>query len=309
MKKPICIFAVLVLSALILSGCAPMVDEDTIPESFNIYASFLPAYMLSDLIVNDDVPGMNLHLLIQPQDGCMRNYSLSDWDQYVLMHADAVILIGSGFESFETGLSSLGENGPSVIYASSSLILDTSGEGETEESHLGGANPWLFLSADGGLRLTEAIAANMIVLDPDYEAVYMENLNRAYEKFETLTAAVKTISRNADHDKRVALAHEGLVYTANDFELNVVLRIDRESGEYPDAAQMKDVLNALSESGAEIVLVENHAPEAFTAPLEEAGYEVLFMNTLSAGNVQDGADAYFELMMENAQRIERAFKK
>ena len=193
MKKKICVFLIAILPALILSGCAPVVNEDDIPENFNIYASFLPAYMLSDMII-DDIPGMNLHLLIQPQDGCMRNYVLSDWDQYVLMNADAAILIGNGFESFESAVMNMGENGPGVISASSSLVLDSSGKGDTDESHLNGANPWLFLSADGGLSLIEAIAANMIALDPDYEAKYIENLNDAFSRFEELQKEIFAVS-------------------------------------------------------------------------------------------------------------------
>jgi len=101
MKKRMYVLLTLILPALILSGCAPVVKESDVPEDFGIYASFLPVYMLLDLIIDEDIPGMNLHLLIQPQDGCMRSYALSDWDQYVLMNADAVILIGNGFESFD----------------------------------------------------------------------------------------------------------------------------------------------------------------------------------------------------------------
>ena len=308
MKKKICVFLIAILPALILSGCAPVINEDDIPENFSIYASFLPVYMLSDMII-DDVPGMNLHLLIQPQDGCMRNYALSDWDQYVLMNADAAVLIGNGFESFEDVVMRMGENGPSVISASSSLHLDSSGAGDTDESHLNGANPWLFLSADGGLNLVEAIAANMIALDPDYEDKYIRNLNQAYGSFENLKKEIETIKGNIDSEKRVALAHEGLIYTANDFALNVVLRIDRESGEYPDAAFLEDMLKKLEAAKADAVLLEKQAPDALTGALKDAGYAVVKIDTLSAGTPQNGAQAYFERMTENARAIEKAFRK
>lgn len=308
MKKKICVFLVAILPALILSGCAPVVDEDDIPENFKIYASFLPAYMLSDMII-DDVPGMNLHLLIQPQDGCMRNYILSDWDQYVLMNADAAILIGNGFESFESQLMNMGVNGPSVISASSSLVLDASGIGDTDESHLNGANPWLFLSVDGALQLTEAIAANMIALDPKYEEKYVQNLSEAYGLFEKLKNEIEAISLNIDTEKRVALAHEGLIYTANDLGLNVAIRIDRESGEYPDAAFLEDMLKKLSENSVNAVLIEKQAPVALTDALTAAGYEVILIDTLSAGTPEMGSQAYFERIYENAREIQRALGK
>ena len=309
MKKRSIFILILILPALILSGCAPVVKDTDIPENFNIYASFLPAYMLSDLIIDEDIPGMNLRLLIQPQDGCMRSYALSDWDQYVALNADCVILIGNGFESFENVLMSIGENGPGVISASSSLVLDASGAGDNDESHLNGANPWLFLSPDGALQLTEAIAANMIQLDPDYEDKYVQNLNEASALFESLIHETDIIAQKIDSQKRAALAHEGLIYLANDFSINVVQRIDRESGEYPDNAFLTDMLNKLSESGAEVVLVEKQAPNALTDALKSAGYEVVFIDTLSSGAPENGAKAYFERMRENARAIEQAFSK
>ncbi len=309
MKKKICAFLIVLLPALILSGCAPVVKDDDIPENYGIYASFLPVYMLSDMIIDENVPGMHLHLLIQPQDGCMRNYVLSDWDQYVLMNADAAILIGNGFESFEGALMNMGENGPGVISASSSLVLDSSGEGDTDESHLSGANPWLFLSADGGLNLIEAIAANMIALDPDYENLYIQNLNSACERFENLKNEIETISKNIDTQRRVALAHEGLIYVANDLGLNVTTRIDRESGEYPDDAFLSDMLQKLSETKTEVVLIEKQASNALTEALEAAGYEVVHIDTLSSGTPQNASEAYFERMIENARAVERALKK
>ncbi|MBR3929695.1 MAG: metal ABC transporter substrate-binding protein [Clostridia bacterium] len=309
MKKKAYFLLILMIPAFILSGCAPVVKDEDIEENYSVYASFLPAYMLSELIIGDEIPGLNLHLLIQPQDGCMRSYALSDWDQYVLLNADAVILIGNGLETFESALMNMGQNGPSVISASSSLVLDSSGAAENDESHLNGANPWLFLSVEGGLHLTEAIAANMIALDPDYEERYIENLKRAYERFEGLKSEIDEIAQNIDSHRRVALAHEGLIYTAKDLGLNVVLRIDRESGEYPDDASLSDMLKQLEASNTEVVLIESQAPNALTKALRAAGYEVVLMDTLSSGTPQNGAEGYFKRVMENARLVQRALPK
>ncbi len=309
MKKGIIILIFFVLAALILSGCAPIVEDKDMPENFSIYASFLPAYMLADLIVTEEIPGMNLNLLIQPQDGCMRNYVLSDWDQYIAVNTDAVILIGNGFESFEQSLMNLGENGPSIISASSSLVLDTSYPAENEESHLYGANPWLFLSVDGGLQLTEAICANMIALDPDYENIYIKNLKQAYEKFGALSETVSDVNNTIDHEKRTALLHEGLIYIANDFDLNVVSRIERESGEYPDEASLCEMLETLSDSNTQVVLIEKQAPKLLLEVLRAHQYEIVLIDTLSAGGTQNGAEAYFERMLKNIGIIEKTYKK
>ncbi len=60
-------------------------------------------YALSAPILSG-APGITLKCLVQPQDGCLRNYELSDWDAALLGSADAAILSGRGLESFESGI-------------------------------------------------------------------------------------------------------------------------------------------------------------------------------------------------------------
>lgn len=308
MKKGILAVFILMM-LLMLSGCNPLVDASRIPESYSVYASFLPAYMIADMIITDEIENMNLHLLVQPQDGCMRDYGLSDWEMYMVMNADAVILIGNGLESFESALYSLGEEGPAVISASSSLVLDCSGASDLEESHLNGANPWLFLSVEGAVQLAEAITANMIGLDPDYESAYMKNLYAAYESLETLKSDMSDRLKDCDKSIPIALAHEGLIYLAEENRLNVTVRLDREPGVMPDDNELKKIMETLSQSGAQAVLIEKQAPEALIAALEEAGYRVALIDTLSTGSCSGGAQAYIERMTKNAEAICEVLRK
>ena len=80
--------AALLLMALMLSGCRPLVADA--PKQLEVYATFYPICALADAVAQG-VPDMALHCLVQPQDGCLRSYALSDWDIYMLTSADAVI--------------------------------------------------------------------------------------------------------------------------------------------------------------------------------------------------------------------------
>ena len=95
--------------ALTLSACAPLVEEA--PQESQIYATFYPFYALTSLLT-EDIEGLRLSCLVQPQDGCLRDYALSDWDLYLLAGADLVIAGGRGLESFESTLQSLGASRP-----------------------------------------------------------------------------------------------------------------------------------------------------------------------------------------------------
>ena len=288
----------LIVCALLITGCKPLVDE--VPSEYTVYASFYPVYALSEMIL-DGIPGMKLRVLAQPQDGCLRLYALSDWDAYLLsVSADAVILCGGGLEAFSDALYGMGENGPAVIQACDSLVLKNGGEGE---DHFSGPNPWLFLSLDGAAQMTEAICANMIALDSLYERQYLENLDAAEERLARLKSDMKTVLDECDKSVKVALAHEGLTYFADEWNLNAVAVLRRESGEMASGDELNEMLARMEEGGARHVILEKQAPAELVRAFEDAGIVVIPFDTLSTGTEALGADGYFSAMSENARRV------
>ena len=292
--------ALIAAVAVFACGCKPLVKDEDIPESFTVYASFYPIYALADLVIGGEIPGMTLKQLIQPQDGCLRSYALSDWDAYLASHADALILGGSGLESFESAFTELGADGPAVISCMSSLVLKNGGDGE---DHFAGVNPWLFLSVEGAMDITEAVCANMIALDEPYESKYIANLNRAYERLLALKNEMAEIMRECDITLPVALAHEGLRYFSDEWGLNAVCELKRESGNVPDEDEWSEMANLLAETEACAVLVEKQAPKAFTDFLEESGYIVIRLDTLSTGTESLGSQGYFDAQRANANAV------
>ncbi len=287
----------LLICLTLLSGCSSPTQEEATKE-LTVYASFYPVYALTASIVSG-VPGMRLHQLVQPQDGCLRNYTLSDWDLYTVSHADAVILAGSGLESFADTLSSLGENGPAVAWVMGSLVLRTE---EWGSDHFSGVNPWLFLSVEGARQISEAIAANMIELDPACESLYLANLQAADKRLSALKTEMIGILAEADLKTPVAVLHEGLFYLADEWSLNVVAAAERESGDTLDS----EALETLLQSGARVVLIEKQAPEALVKQLSADGFRVALIDTLSTGNEAMGADGYYTAMANNARALKTA---
>ena len=81
------------------AGCKRIVEPEN--KSISVYATFWPIYAMTDAAM-EGIPDAELKLLVQPQDGCLRNYQLSDWDAALLSaDADAIIMGGRGLESFE----------------------------------------------------------------------------------------------------------------------------------------------------------------------------------------------------------------
>ena len=291
--------------ALLASGCRPLVEE---ADRISVYATFYPIYALADAVMRE-VPDAELHCLVQPQDGCLRNYALSDWDIALLnAGADAVLMGGRGLESFESTLFGWGESGPAVTAVLYNLELynqEDHADGETE-SHLRGANPHLYLSLDGAQHMIESIAASMQSLDPKYAEKYVENAQKAVERLDAqLSENRKWLAKWAGQS--VILMNETLIYLALDYGLNVAEWIDRESGDNLVDSELTACLERLKAADARVILIEKQAPRRLVEALEGAGYAVARLDVLSDHGESAGFNDYLSIQSANAQAIARAF--
>ena len=298
----------LLVLASVLCCCKPLVQEKAGPIS--IYATFYPIYALTDAVMQG-VPDAALHCLVQPQDGCLRAYQLSDWDTALLIRgADAIISGGRGLESFESTLFGWGEGGPAVSAVLYNLELydpQQRADGEAQ-SHFQGPNPHLYMSLDGATHIVESISATLVSLDPDYSEQYIGNSARAVKALEALLDA--SLSKLAAlGGRRVALMDEALIYVARDYELEVADWIERETGSAFGDNELAMWLERLEKAGAEVVLIEKQAPQALVESLEAHGFTVALIDVLSTHVEGEGFDSYLEIQGDNAQAICDAFER
>ena len=309
MRQTIALMMALLFAAVALSGCQKLVDPADKPIS--VYATNYPIYALTDAVMAD-IPNAQLHCLIQPQDGCLRDYRLSDWDVALLERsADAVILGGRGLESFESALFAWGGDGPAVSALLYNLELynqsDAAANGEAE-SHLDGANPHLYMSLDGAKQIIESAEAMLVSLDPMYAGRYAANADAALVAIDALKAQISELTDDL-RGERVILMGEALIYVANDYGLEVADWIDREpaTAMYDDV--LADCLERLKAANANVILIEKQAPPRFVQALEEAGYAVACIDILSTHRGIDGFETYLRAQEANAQAIAEAFAR
>ncbi len=306
MKRLISLLLLLALCGS-LSSCTHKEAASTAqePERISIYATFYPIYALTEMITKD-VPDVSLYCLVQPQDGCLRDYRLSDWDLALLARsADAVIAGGRGLESFESSLTNLGESGPAV----SSLMVNMELEkvtavnvNEDSDSHWSDSNPFIYMDVDGAIELCQRIAAHMGTLDPKYQAQYNENYESARARLETLKSDMLASAGDCA-GTQVIVMNEALVYTAKMFDLHVQMCYARESGEDITGEDLNNCLETLAGCEARLILIEKQAPIALCTALEEAGYQLVKLDILSTGKASDGSDGYFNAQLTNAKAI------
>lgn len=297
----------LILTALALAGCRPVVQDA--PERLSVYATFYPIYALTEAVLRD-IPDAELHCLVQPQDGCLRNYQLSDWDAALLARgADAVMMGGRGLESFESALFGWGDDGPAMCALLYNLELYSDGTKAAEaESHMKGPNPHLYMSMEGAQQMLDSAAAMMVSLDPQYASRYSENAAEAKARLQSaFEAARKLLSDCAG--RRVILMNEALVYCARDYSLEIVDQVDRESGDALTGEALQKLVERLKAEGADAVLIERQAPQALIEALEAANLTVAKLDVMSTHTEGEGFDVYLQILSDNARAMREAFDR
>ncbi len=301
--------ALIVLTMLLLTGCHPLMEGEDALETKYVTATFYPLYSLAVNIVKD-VPALSLSCLTQPQDGCIRSYSLSDWDYSTLMAQDAVIFGGRGLESFEGTLAQL-TDGPILLSAleGAHLRIEDSGDSDDENTaHFVGENPWTFMSVAGAMEISIAIAGDMAVIDEMFAEKYHENLTEYLDRLEALISQMSDLIAKAPY-RKVAVLHEGLTYFAEQFSLPIACVYPREPGSDLVDNDLEALLEELAGSGAEAVFIEKQAPDALVKALEEAGYPVARLDTLTAHMADGDTETYERVMLENAEAASAALQQ
>jgi len=296
----------LICALMMLTGCySLMTGEDALPTKY-VSATFYPLYALT-VNITKDVPALSVSCLTQPQDGCIRSYQLSDWDWAVASNQDVILLGGRGLEAFESTLMQLPTR-PILISVLEGAALRTENAGSADDentAHFIGENPWSFLSVAGAMEISLSIAADMAEVDELFAQKYHENLSEYMKRLDALIGDMSDIMAPAPY-MPVAVLHEGLTYFAAQFGLDIVLVYPREPGADAFDNDLETLLDALSQSGAKTVFLEEHAPTHLVRALEEHGYSVARLDTLTAHAADGDLNAYERIMLENAREARRA---
>lgn len=303
-RRNLAALLLIALLGLMLSGCALKQDAPAAQTDapLSVYATFYPIYALADML-SGGAEHLQLHCLIQPQDGCLRGYQLSDWDLALAASADLIIAGGRGLEGFENILYSLGDQGPAVSAVLYNLELREQRGWNTQEdsqSHWLDPNPHIYMSADGALSLIERIAASLKLIDSENEAVYTANLEAGKDRIAELQRQITEMFAPFQGQK-VILFNEAFVYSAQDYGLKAVLCYDRESGQELSESELKNCIERMNRSGARVVFIEKQAPQSLGKALEENGFSIAYMDTMSTRRAEEGYEGYLTALLENAR--------
>lgn len=270
-----------------------------------VVTSFYPVWILT-LNLTNGIEDLEVLNLAENTTGCLHDYSLQNSDMAVLSGADALLINGSGMESFLPVITSAYPELP-VIDATAGLPFLSESDiveiGEAEEGEEVNSHLWLDPQRAAGM--ASNLADGLIRLFPDCEQQITENLNAYRDRLlaldETLREALSGIQR------KVIIFHEAFPYFAEACGLPVAAVINKEPEDSLPTAQLVRVAE-LIKTGESMPLILKSAEEdpAVNTLVNETGVSVCELDPMTSGPEDPPLDYYETVMIQNMKALQDA---
>lgn len=268
-----------------------------------IYASLPPVFALVEQLVRGIEEFTPLQL-VQPQLDCIRLYDMSDWDYVQLNGAETCVVWGEGLEGFADTLTSA-ETGPAVItLADAPAEFDALAQDMSDYDyyeHYTGTNPNSFMSIERMSAALDALNESLCMLYPAYAERFALNYAQARELMDAALAELESLRASAP-DGLCAALYEGAPYALDELGMSWTYVYPREPASDVTGADLDELLSRLSESGADVVVLERQAPAALAEAIRAQGYQVRQISTLTTLN-EPTLDELLDAMLANARAL------
>lgn len=293
MKK----FLSLLLSLLILFPALACAET--------VVTSFYPVWILT-LNLTNGIEDLEVLNLAENTTGCLHDYSLQNSDMAVLSGADALLINGSGMESFLPVITSAYPELP-VIDATAGLPFLSESDiieiGEAEEGKEVNSHLWLDPQRAAGM--ASNLADGLIRLFPDHEQQITENLNAYRDRLlaldETLREALSGTQR------KVIIFHEAFPYFAEACGLPVAAVINKEPEDSLPTAQLVRVAELIkTEESMPLILKTAEEDPAVNTLVNETSVSVCELDPMTSGPEDPPLDYYETVMIQNMKALQDA---
>lgn len=303
-KRLIKITAAALAVMLILTGCRAAGKDgggNTAAgdgqDGLHIVTSFFPVYV-AVINVTNDVPGVTVTNMTEPQTGCLHDYSLKPSDLRLLEDADVFIINGAGMESFLDDVLSQ-QNELDIIEAAAGIpmIVDESGE----------ANPHVWVSLSNSAAYVQNIADRLSDLDERNADLYRKNAASYIDKIEALRQEMHSELNNLKN-RDIITFHEAFPYFAQEFGLNIAAVVEREPGTEPTPKELAGIIDLIKQTDVHALFAEpQYSSGAMETIAAETGAVVYTLDPVVTGEAVPGArDAYLDAMRRNLETLKKA---
>ena len=265
--------------------------------SETVVTSFYPVWIMTLNLTRGLEDHVTVRNLAAPSVGCLHDYQLQTSDMKVLSGADAFLVNGAGMEAFLPEIARAFPDLP-VIEASEGISLLENGDAveilEAEEEEV---NSHLWLDPVRAVRMAENIAAGLVRLMPEDEAVISENLQDYRSRLEILDQQLHKGLEDLPR-RDIVTFHEAFPYFAAAYDLHVVAVVNKEPGEVLTPSQMAVLVREIIRLGNPPLFVEPQYTDLSAQTLSrETGSSVWSLDPIVTGPEQDVPLDYYETVM------------
>lgn len=272
-----------------------------------VVTSFYPVWILT-LNLTDGIEGLEVLNLAENTTGCLHDYSLQNSDMTVLSGADALLVNGSGMESFLPVITSAYPDLP-IVDATAGLPFLSESDiveiGEAEEGEEVNSHLWLDPQRAAGM--ASNLADGLIRLFPDREQQITENLNAYRDRLLGLDETLReTLSGT---QRKVIIFHEAFPYFAEACGLPVAAIINKEPEDSLPTAQLVRVAELIkAEECMPLILKSIEEDPAVNTLVNETGVTVCELDPLTSGPADPPLDYYETVMIQNMKALQEALQ-
>lgn len=276
------ITAIIIILVLMLSGCVPAKKVGT--SKLKIVTSFYPIMLLTKAVVGD-VDGVTIQNMTKPQTGCLHDYTLLPEDMKTLEAADVFVINGLGMESF---LQKVVSGLPNL------KIIDLSKNINAIED-----NPHIWLAPKNAMQMVRNLSDELSKIDKQNLEKYVQNSSNYIEILTVLDdKTIKAVEKLPNKD--IITFHEAFPYYAQAYGLNIKAVIEREPGDEPTAAQLKETVDIIRNSNARVLFTEPQYPSSAAKIIaNETGANLYVLDPVVTGDNNANADEYIKTMEKN----------
>ena len=300
-------FVLFLLTALLFTACGTDKNKTEETDKLTVVTSFYPVYLLAQEITQG-AEGITLENMAQPQTGCLHDYELSISDMKLLETADVFIINGGGMESF---LNQALERYPdlTVIDTSEGIsLLEEEGhhhhdeEEEAADEHEGNSHIWL--SPARAAQQAENIAAALSEMDKADAAVFAKNAANFKKETDALLQEAAQIALPEDTEAEVF--HEGFVYFAELFGMEIASGIFVDEYQVPSAKELTEAADEAKEHNIRFFLTAADDGRIYAETLAgETGETITLLDPLTTA----AKGSYTERMRKNIQAVAEHWKE
>ena len=274
-----------------------------VSSAVTVVTSFYPVWLMTRSLT-EGIDTITVRNLAAPETGCLHDYTLRPSDMAILSRADALLINGSGMESF---LPVVLDACPDLMIVDASdgipflAEMETEEIGEEEEEEEG--NPHFWLDPARASLMAGNLATGLIQIAPEQADRILANLEFYQSRMKELSAELhRSLADLPSRD--VIIFHEALPYLAEACGLNVIAVVSKESDDALTTSMLVQLIRFIKDCGVFPLVIKTLEADPYTEVLAaETGVRFCELNPLTSGPDNPPADYYESVMKENLRAL------